>query len=226
MNTETTAPASVPEELLTRHSVLSQWIAEKGLRYDQHRRVISSALTPFGFRPMTLPRLVAMYMARQGEVSFDMGHAIADEVERREQVRRAELEARQRRTSRTPAIVPSNVTIDLTFEVDQEGEILDEVLANYAAAETGSHLRQSLLAARLCPSEWGLLVARHKTLGIVAVCVAGLDAPYNIDFHCMLLSSDLTYVKHMFYQYDKTLLADRRERRYLYLALQNLRTLK
>ncbi len=48
----------------------------------------------------------------------------------------------------------------------------------------------------------------------------------EVEFYSHLEQSDLIYVNNMLYQHDQLLLKDRREQRYLYLALQPLRTVK
>lgn len=109
---------------------------------------------------------------------------------------------------------------------DHQFDLLDHVLQTYPAAKAEPALRRALLRAKLNPSEWAVLVAQHDSDDVVGVYVVSLDDPGEVEFYSHLEQADLIYVNNMLYQHDQILLKERREQRYLYLALQSLRTVK
>lgn len=225
MNTESTATQTIPEELMERHSKVVKLIYDNGVELDRKKNVVHSILTPYGFRPMPLMQLAAMYMARMNEVSFDVAHAIAEEATERA-ILKQEAELAGLAPQPKPRVRPTDYLQKIRFLSDHQFDLLDHVLQTYPAAKAEPALRRALLRAKLNPSEWAVLVAQHDSDDVVGVYVVSLDDPGEVEFYSHLEQADLIYVNNMLYQHDQLLLKERREQRYLYLALQSLRTVK
>lgn len=218
----TTAPAPDTDQLLHRLAEVVAKIEKAGYKEDSKKRVYDSILTPFGFRPMPMFDLAAMYMARQGEVSFDMAWALAAEAKRRH----AAMKPKPKSSTKSTGPKVSMMTTPMTVEVDQYQEQMREVLTAYTPAQERGVLRSRLMEALVRPFDWACLIARHPEHGISAVHLISLFDDQRSVFHSTLLPGDADYVRAWFARVDHHELADQRQNHYLFYAIQSLRTVK
>lgn len=212
---------AVPEALMARHTQIVEHLKDNGLTMDRQGNVLTSKLTQFGFRAMPLNNLAAMYMARQGEVAFDMAWEIAKLAD--ERLARGEQPAAPEWIQKTR---PSNFLRDIHFLQDQGLDFVDQALESYAPAARGSSLYKALIRAKVRPFEWAVLVAEHPVEGIVGVYVISMRDRTKVLSDTILTGADGVYVTNMFTQHDEVLLKERRANFELFLIVQTLRTPK